>query len=484
MERRKYALGNNIRGYELGLISTVFVVAFTGAIILPFYVYLFGAGVFWEFVGIIICMAFVWNFESYRLMRYARRHKNILSLPSYFKYRFGDSKEYLRIVASSEIVILTMVIMSLMIKELGIILYAVFGLDTTFTTFLVCFSIALYLGLSGFDSIARTALFKAVFLLAVIIIISIFAFKTMGIHTLIQNMMAMDVTGSVSDYMNVLYHNGKLLVPEDYISLIFMGLLTSGIPFLLSVFFSANDSSKINVGKFVMIIYLFIFFAAAAIMGVISRGYLYPEKLTGSLSIYIARFFKCLSQNGNMGVALGYLYILMIVLAMVITFEGSLHVVVTIIYDDIIRAGRLVRIRKSREKLYIIVITFIISIICYVVGECLNFISINLIVTFIGALGCAVAPTVLMSLRWRRMNKFGCIAGLISGLAAVPFFKYAAFFGDSDVRLSLSDLLGVNSVALSMLVSFLMIILVSLITPKPSQEVLDEYDDIKHRIVN
>ena len=484
MNRREYALGKNIKGFELGLVGTVFVVAFSGGMVLPFYVYLFGAGVFWEYIGIMICMIAVWNFASYKLMRYSRKYMNIYSLPSYLKYRFKDEREYLRIIASSEIVILSIVIMSLLTKELGIILNEIFGLDSTFAAFFLCIIIATYLSIFGFNIIAKTAPYKAVFILAVVMTICMLTFNKMGIHTMIQNMMAMNVTGSVSNYMNVLIHNGRLLVPEDYVSLISMGLLASGMPFLLSTFFSAENSDRINVGKVVMIVFLPFFFASAAIMGGISRGYLYPQKLTNSLSKYIAIFYNKLFTDFGMNGLIGYLFLAVIILAVVITYEGSLHIIVTIIYDDIIRGGRLLRVKRKREGLYIAVITFMVTLICFIVSEFLDGFSVNVVVVFIGALGCSIAPTVFVSLAWRRMNKYGAVVGLISGLLAVPFFKYATFIGVRGDKRSLCDVMGVNSVVPSMLVAFLMIILVSLVTKKPSEKAVEEYDDIKHRIMN
>ena len=153
-----------------------------------------------------------------------------------------------------------------------------------------------------------------------------------------------------------------------------------------------------------------------------------------------------------------------------------------IVYDDIIRGGRLIRIRKKNERLYIVLVTFLISLSCFVISECIESFTINVIVVFIATLGCSVAPTVFMSLVWKRMNKYGAIAGMISGMLAVPFIKYAPFFGETGNKRALCDILGINSVVPSMLVSFLVIILVSVITPKPSAQVQEEFDDVKHRM--
>ncbi|MBP3234098.1 MAG: hypothetical protein J6M65_06725 [Eubacterium sp.] len=482
MNRREFALGKRIKSYELGFVGPLFIAAFPGGMILPFYVYLFGAGVFWEYVGIIICMALVWNYSSYKLMRYAKRHKSICTLPGFLKHRFKDDKDYLRIIMSVETVVLSIIIMSLIIKELGIIIFETFNIDCTIAEFCAAVIPAAIICVFGYSAIAKTAPYKAAFMLAVVVIISVHAYFDQGIRTLVRNMMAMDVTGSVSDYMNVLYHNGRFLAFEDYVSLISMGLLALGMPFMLTTFFSVDNSDKINNGKIIMIVFLPIFFVSAAIMGGISRGYMYPHKLTNSLSGYIRILFSRLCEDGGFGKLLGYMFIAFIILAVVITFEGSLHVSSMIIYEDIIRGGGLIRIRKKNERLVIALITYLVALMCFVISECIEGLTINVIVVFIGTLGCSVAPTVFMTLRWKRMNKYGAMAGLISGMISVPLLKYAALFGESGNKKALCDVLGVNSVVPAMLVSFLMIVLVSLITPKPSEEIQEEYADIKHRM--
>ena len=482
MNRREFALGNKIRGHEMGLVGSLFVAAFPGGMILPFYVYLFGAGVVWEAIGIVVCMTIVWSFASYRLMRYSKRHQSICTIPGYLKHRFCDEKEYLRVISSCQIVILSIIIMSLLIKELGLIMFETFGLDSTITEFWTCNIISAYICIFGYKAIVKTAPYKAAYMMAVIILISIVILKDVGFLTLIQNMMAIDVTGSVSEYMNILFHNGRPLVAEDYISLLSMGLLASGMPFLLTAFFSAENSDKINRGKIVMIVFLQLFFASAAVMGGISRGYLYPHKMTNSLAKYISLFYHKLASEGSLGKVMGYMLISLIVLAVLITLEGSLSIAMMIVYDDIIRGGRLIRIKKKNERLYIVLVTFLIGLSCFIVSECIEDFSINVIVVFIAALGCSVAPAVLLSLMWKRMTKYGAIAGMIGGMLAVPLLKYAPFFGEMGNKKTLCDILGINSVVPAMLASFLIIILVSLITPKPSAQVQEEFDDVKHRM--
>ena len=96
MNIREYTLGKNTSYIQLGMLTTVFLVGFLVTVIFPFYVYSFGAGVFWQFFGILLCMIVVWRYEDYRLIRYARKHEDILTIPGYFSRRFGGKHDFLR----------------------------------------------------------------------------------------------------------------------------------------------------------------------------------------------------------------------------------------------------------------------------------------------------------------------------------------------------------------------------------------------------
>ncbi len=484
MDIKGFAKGKRANYFEFAFLSTVFTVGITGAAILPFYVYLFGAGIFWEFLGIIVCLIFVWSYEAYKLMRYARKNTEIISLPGYFKYRFKDPGEYLRLLAATEVLTLSVVIISVLLKEVGIIVEKILGMQAQNVAFVIMIIVSLYLGWFGINALIRSAPVKGVLMLGIIVVIVIYTFVTVGSRQLVRNIMLTDITGSVSEYVNILYHDGRMLFAEDYISLISLGLLASGMPFLLSSFFISRNSRLISVSKQISVYFMIIFFVAAACMGGISRGYLYPVKITRSMSDYFKLFYERLAESGPSGGFMAGLLLILIILAFVTAIEGSLHVIVTVLFNDIIMGGKLIRIKEERERLYLFCVTFVMGMMCFVISQCLGDISINVLVIFLATLGCSVAPTVLMSLVWKRMNKYGCMAGLVTGLLSVPFLKFAHLFGHSGQKVSLCDILGVNSVVPSMFVSFMIIIVVSLITPKPDEAVIDEFNDIEHRITN
>ena len=95
--------------------------------------------------------------------------------------------------------------------------------------------------------------------------------------------------------------------------------------------------------------------------------------------------------------------------------------------------------------------------------------SVFRVVSFAWAgFGAAFGPTVLFALFWKRSNKYGALAGMVVGGAMVFIWKYLiAPMGGAWAIYELLPAFLCASVA---------IVVVSLITPAPRQDVLDAYD--------
>ena len=485
MNIQKYALGENINYVELGLLTTVFGVGFVGVAIFPFFMYYFGAGIFWGFAGVLICLVILWNLEAYRLKRYKQKFNEILTLPGYFASRFGKrGGEYVRGFVAAEILLLSFVVISLILKEMGIILENITGIPKVFVTLIIIGIVCVYIGCYGFISLAKTSLIKSILLIGMVVAVDVFIFNKLGMHQIIRNMMLTDITGSVNEYMNIFLYKGKFLELEDYISLMSMGLLPAGLPFLLTSFFAAKNSDYIKRGSRIMLIYVMFFAIASSVMGIVSRGYLYQYKITGSLSNYICMFYKTLAADGSNGKIISYVFLFGIILAFVTTLEGSLYIMIAIIREDIIGKSHFIRVKKDREKITLVIISLLLGTIIYAMSQSIKYMSINVVIVVIGAMGCSMAPVVIMSLIWKNMNAAGCIAGLFFGFMSVPVFKYAYLFDMQGAKASLCDVIGVNSIIPSMLVSTFFIVLVSKITGGASEEIKEEFTEVKNRITD
>ena len=78
---------------------------------------------------------------------------------------------------------------------------------------------------------------------------------------------------------------------------------------------------------------------------------------------------------------------------------------------------------------------------------------------------------MLCALFWKRTNKWGALAGILSGGAVVFIWKFA-------IR-PLGGAWNIYELLPAFIVSLLFIIVISLVTPKPSKEITDTFDAVK-----
>jgi len=98
--------------------------------------------------------------------------------------------------------------------------------------------------------------------------------------------------------------------------------------------------------------------------------------------------------------------------------------------------------------------------------------SVFNIVSFAWAgFGATFGPIMLMSLFWKRTNRQGALAGMLSGIIMVFVWKYG-------VR-PMGGAWDLYELAPAFLVSLIFIVVVSLITPAPSEEIQQEFEEVK-----
>ncbi len=91
-------------------------------------------------------------------------------------------------------------------------------------------------------------------------------------------------------------------------------------------------------------------------------------------------------------------------------------------------------------------------------------------------LGSAFGPIVVMSLFWRRTNFAGAVAGIVSGGATVLIWDYLPLVHGQ----TLGTATGLYSLVVGFALSILCIVIFSLCTKEPSQEILAEFDEVKN----
>lgn len=86
--------------------------------------------------------------------------------------------------------------------------------------------------------------------------------------------------------------------------------------------------------------------------------------------------------------------------------------------------------------------------------------------------GATFGPIMLFSLFWKRTNRPGAIAGMVSGGVMVFIWKL--------LLKPLGGIFGIYELMPAFIISSIFIVVVSLLTEKPSKELEDEFDKAKN----
>ena len=136
--------------------------------------------------------------------------------------------------------------------------------------------------------------------------------------------------------------------------------------------------------------------------------------------------------------------------------------------------------KKATDKQVMLVTRvtlLIIAIIAIIIALDENSVIFKIVSFAWAGFGAAFGPVILCALFWRRSNKWGALAGMVSGTAMVFIWKYAvrpaAAAGKLPAALDIYELLP------AFIIAFILIVVVSLVTGAPDEEVTAVYDDVK-----
>ena len=136
--------------------------------------------------------------------------------------------------------------------------------------------------------------------------------------------------------------------------------------------------------------------------------------------------------------------------------------------------GGLFRIKLNETSQMIVArVTLIaISVICVSIAWDSNS-SVFGIVSFAWAgFGAVFGPVMLLSLFWKRSNRYGDLAGMVVGGIMVFVWKYAIA--------KLGGIFDIYELLPAFICGLLVNVVVSLITPKPDDEIIEVFDELKH----
>ncbi len=449
---------------------------------LPGCIYAFGTNQAWIAVGLFIGTVLNWLFVAGRLRRYTIRAGNALTIPEYLSNRFGDKKKILMAISAIVILIFFLVYTASAFAAGGKLFSSIAKIDYHTALFVGAAVILAYTFLGGFLAVCKTDFIQGMMMLIGILAVPIVAVILMGTGNIIPNLIDSGVEDA-SDFLNVFVENGKTISAMSVASQLAWGLGYCGMPHILVRFMAIKDEKELSKSKKVAIVWVLLSLVVACIIGVIGRAYLFPTVLSTDGSqyenVYIEMIMKMFTEDIKIPF-IGGLLLCGILAAIMSTADSQLLVSSSSISQDLFKGVFFKNLKEKTVLLIARICVFVIAIIAFFIAWNPDSSIMGLVSDAWAGLGSAFGPTILMSLYWKRINLPGAAVGMISGAATVILWDYIKLIDMDGAKVTLATYTGAYSLLIGFFVSLFFIIVISLITPKVSEEIEKEFDDVKN----
>ena len=256
------------------------------------------------------------------------------------------------------------------------------------------------------------------------------------------------------------------------------GLGYFGMPQVLLRFMAIRKEKELKASRRIAIIWVAVSLAAAVFIGIMGRT-LFPthEVLmtkSGAENIFIT-ITTSIFNSGALPILAGL--IMAGILAATISSSDSYLLIAASAFSKNIYKGVINKKASDKSVMWATRITVgTIAIIAVLLALDENSIIFDIVSFAWAGFGATFGPLMLFSLFWKRTTKAGAIAGMISGGSMVFIWKLlinplGAHFGIS--ALTIYELLP------AFIISCIFIVVVSLLTKEPSDEVKADFDAVK-----
>ena len=186
MELRRFCFGRRIGVFRMGNASVAYVAAAIALAIMPYHIYIAGAGVAWIYAGIFVMLQIAFGWMSFRMMRYARKNSCVYTVPSFFKARLGLSN-FGRTLLALIILFPVVVLYASVLSILGTILKD-FGLGESYIYIIllvtVAFIVSIFIGIRA--SYVTSIPFVTITIIAIMGIVMVSIIR-MGLGEIVRN---------------------------------------------------------------------------------------------------------------------------------------------------------------------------------------------------------------------------------------------------------------------------------------------------------
>lgn len=430
---------------------------------LPGSVYSSGLSATWIAIGLTIGAWLNYILVAPRLRVYTELADNAITIPDFFEKRVSDHTRMLKIISGLVIIIFFTLYTQAGMVSGGVLFESAFGLNYHWGLILTAGIVIIYTLFGGYLAVSLTDFFQGVIMLIALVIVPVVALLKLN---------GLDTFNTVVDLEPTNFDWFKGTTTVGIISLLAWGLGYFGQPHIIVRFMSIRSHRMLPAARRIGISWMAVSLIGACMTGLIGIAFVHEtgQKLDNPETIFVV-----MSQILFHPLIAGF-FLAAILAAIMSTISSQLLVTSSSLTQDFYMLFRKTTIQdKSREKEFVLVGRLSVLLVALVAGAIAwnpNDTILNLVGNAWAGFGAAFGPLVLLSLFWKGLTKEGAITGMILGSLTVIF--WIIMKGPKN-HAALFDL---YEIVPGFIISLLATVLVSLVTNKPEQRVLDEFDEM------
>lgn len=436
----------------------------------------------WTAIGLAAGTYINWLVVAKRLRQYSTVSGNAITVPEFFGNRFKEDKKILTTVSAVFIFIFFTVYAASCFVTCGKLFGTLFGFSYHSMMIAGAIFVVVYTFLGGFLAESVSDFMQAmVMIVALAVILILGTVKAGGIGAVLDNARAIpgyfsltSIASPITDAEGVQQVvNGVPQFGEagkygflTILSTLSWGLGYFGIPQVLLRFMAIRKISDLKRSRRIATVWCVISLIAAVFIGVIGRTLLPTEAglLTagGAESVFVSMSHMLLPALLAGIVMAG-------ILAATISSSDSYLLIASSAFAKNIYEGVLKKKVDDKKVMWVSRIALVaVALIGVVIAWDEDSIIFNVVSFAWAGFGATFGPIMLFSLFWKRTTYAGAISGMLVG--GVSVFVWKLLLKPMGGIFSLYELLP------AFLLSALTIVVVSLLTKKPSQEIQDEFE--------
>ncbi|WP_342404387.1 sodium/proline symporter PutP [Brevibacillus sp. FSL K6-2834] len=412
-----------------------------------------GISASWIAIGLTLGAYANWLYVAPRLRTYTEVANNSITIPAFLENRFGDASRILRLVSGLVIMIFFTFYVSSGLVSGGVLFENTFHLNYHTGLWIVAVVVIAYTLFGGFLAVSWTDFVQGLIMfIALILVPLVTIFHVGGIGPTFTEIHA------INPALLDIFKGTSLL---GIISLFAWGLGYFGQPHIIVRFMAISSVKEIKKARFIGMGWMIFSIVGAMFTGLVGIAF-YSKKglaLTDPETVFI-ELGKILFHPLITGFLLAA-----ILAAIMSTISSQLLVTSSSLTEDIYKT--FFRREASDKELVFVgrLSVLVVSLVALLLAYSKNDTILDLVGYAWAGFGASFGPLILLSLYWKRMNKWGALAGMVAGAATVILWT------QSDM---LKDLL--YEMIPGFAVSLLAIVVVSLLTQRPAKEIEEQFD--------